>query len=244
MSSTSAVRASCASAGSPFLAKSYHHNFAHELMVAQITASIELGTESKSARQAHHLARDLGPREYATARRASRRSPTAIRVSYSLRGERAPTRSMPTRGRSALSARSTASAATCSSPASRPIAAPSRSMPATPSAHRSPRNSPPTSPSPSKACTAPTSAFPISLSPSSPPARRACSSMMELLDRMTAGRGSKMLLFKTFPSFTSAGDGRRRRRPHADRAVAAGRLSAASVSIADASWTAAPRSSR
>ena len=27
--------------------------------------------------------------------------------------------------------------------------------------------------------------------------------MMELLDRMTGGRGSKMFLFKTFPSFTS-----------------------------------------
>jgi hypothetical protein len=29
------------------------------------------------------------------------------------------------------------------------------------------------------------------------------STMMELLARMTAGRGSKILLFKTFPSFTS-----------------------------------------
>ena len=27
--------------------------------------------------------------------------------------------------------------------------------------------------------------------------------MMQLLDRLTGGRGSKMLLFKTFPSFTS-----------------------------------------
>ena len=29
-------------------------------------------------------------------------------------------------------------------------------------------------------------------------------SMMELLDRLTAGQGSKILLFKTFPSFTAA----------------------------------------
>jgi hypothetical protein len=27
---------------------------------------------------------------------------------------------------------------------------------------------------------------------------------MQLLDRMTGGQGSKMFLFKTFPSFTSA----------------------------------------
>ncbi len=41
--------------GLPFLPKSYHHNFAHELMVAQITASIELGV-GPTRLQAHHLA--------------------------------------------------------------------------------------------------------------------------------------------------------------------------------------------
>ncbi|MGH6671903.1 MAG: hypothetical protein ACRECV_08005, partial [Xanthobacteraceae bacterium] len=34
--------------GLPFLSKSYHHNFAHELMVAQIAASIELGTRGNA----------------------------------------------------------------------------------------------------------------------------------------------------------------------------------------------------
>ena len=46
--------------GLPFLAKSQHHNFAHELMVAQITASIELGTRTNRDIQAHSLAGDFG----------------------------------------------------------------------------------------------------------------------------------------------------------------------------------------
>ena len=52
-------------------------------------------------------------------------------------------------------------------------------------------------------------------------------SMMELLDRMTAGRGSKILLFKTFPELHLGGEAAGAERPHAHRAVAAGRLSAA-----------------
>ena len=35
--------------GLSFLSKSYHHNFAHELMIAQITASIELGAKENSS---------------------------------------------------------------------------------------------------------------------------------------------------------------------------------------------------
>ena len=73
--------------GLPFLPKSYHHNFAHELMVAQITASIELGTRENARRPAHHLAGDLGATNTRPTRPAQSATPAAIRVSYSLRGE-------------------------------------------------------------------------------------------------------------------------------------------------------------
>jgi hypothetical protein len=72
--------------GLSFLPKSYHHNFAHELMVAQITASIELGVRANANLRlftwAEILARDTTPS-------ATRESPTpaTIRVSYVLRGE-------------------------------------------------------------------------------------------------------------------------------------------------------------
>ena len=41
----------------PVPLKSSRHNFIHELMIAQITASIELGTRANPARPPHHLAR-------------------------------------------------------------------------------------------------------------------------------------------------------------------------------------------
>ncbi len=44
--------------GLSFLPKSYHRNFTHELMVAQIMASIELGVTGECQRPAHHLAGD------------------------------------------------------------------------------------------------------------------------------------------------------------------------------------------
>ena len=130
--------------GLSFLSKSYHHNFAHELMVAQITASIELGTRENS-----NIRLITWPEILANANtpQATRDSPTpaAIRVTIHCAARPVPTKSPPTPGRSALSASSTARAAICSSPASRPIAAPSRSTPATSIDRRSPRSLPPIS---------------------------------------------------------------------------------------------------
>lgn len=71
---------------SPTSPKSYHRNFQHELLVAQITASIELGVrENANIRLitwGEIVARDGTP--LSTRRSAS---PNAIPVSYSLRGE-------------------------------------------------------------------------------------------------------------------------------------------------------------
>jgi hypothetical protein len=73
--------------GLSFLPKSYHRNFAHELMVAQIMASVELGTkENKNIRHItwpEILASEKTPK-------ATRDSHTAISipVSFSVHGER------------------------------------------------------------------------------------------------------------------------------------------------------------
>jgi hypothetical protein len=73
--------------GMPFLAKTYHRNFAHELMVAQITASIELGTRANRNIQliswSEILANDNTP---AATRVAT--TPASIPVTFSMRAER------------------------------------------------------------------------------------------------------------------------------------------------------------
>ena len=91
--------------GLPFLPKSYHHNFAHELMVAQITASIELGTRGKHRFRLITWPEILAHR--ANARCATRESatPAAIRVTFSAARRAALlSTSMPTPDRSAWSA--------------------------------------------------------------------------------------------------------------------------------------------
>ncbi len=73
--------------GLSFLPKSYHRNFAHELMVAQIMASFELGTREKS-----HVRLITWPEILAnpSTPEATRQSPTppAIPVTFSAHGER------------------------------------------------------------------------------------------------------------------------------------------------------------
>jgi hypothetical protein len=70
-----------------FLPKSYHHNFTHEVMVAQITASIELGTRATPGVRLitwpEIIAHETTP---LVTRNAA--APATIRVSYELRGER------------------------------------------------------------------------------------------------------------------------------------------------------------
>ncbi len=69
-----------------FLPKSYHRNFSHELMVAQTTASVELGTRAnrniRLITWPEILASDNTPK---ATREAT--NPAAIRVTFSLRGE-------------------------------------------------------------------------------------------------------------------------------------------------------------
>ena len=146
---------------------------------------------------------------------------------FPARRDGAATKSMPTPDRSACSALSTASPATCSFPASRPIAPASRSMPAISPARRSPRSSPPIMAIAEQGLHRSHFGFPNFFVPFITTSDARLRSMMDLLDRMTAGRGSKMLLFKTFPSFTSPEKPPPAERTHADRAMAAGRLSPA-----------------
>ena len=66
--------------------RSYRHNFAHELMIAQITASIELGTRENSAVRLIRW-REILANEKTPAALRDAANPTAIGVSYALRGQ-------------------------------------------------------------------------------------------------------------------------------------------------------------
>ena len=66
--------------------KSYHRNFAHELMVAQITASIELGAKERSHVRLISWPEILGSGNTPRATRESS-SPASIPVQFSMRGE-------------------------------------------------------------------------------------------------------------------------------------------------------------
>ncbi len=73
--------------GLSFLSKSYHRNFAHELMVAQIMASFELGTRERANVRLITWPEILANR---STPEATRQSPTAasIPVTFSAQGER------------------------------------------------------------------------------------------------------------------------------------------------------------
>jgi hypothetical protein len=188
--------------GLSFLAKSHHHNFAHELMVAQITASIELGTKANLAVQLITWPKILAHERTPVATRQSS-TPAAIQVSYSLRGERRCDEinadARPFGLQRSIDGKISylffpGIEADC---ASEPIDAgdTARSSIAKKLAaymaiaeqglHRSHFG------------------FPNFFVPFITTSDARLRTMMELLHRMTAGRGSKTLLFKTFPSFTS-----------------------------------------
>jgi hypothetical protein len=188
--------------GLPFLPKSYHHNFVHELMVAQIEASIELGVSQNPAIKLITWPEILANPNTPAATRAAA-APATIRVSYAIRGE-------------ARSDEITADArpfglkrtidgkpsylffpgveADC---ASEPIDASdtARSSLAKKFAayiaiaeqgiHRSHFGSP------------------NFFVPFITTSQARLDSMIKVVDRLAAGRGSKMLLFKTIPSFPS-----------------------------------------
>jgi hypothetical protein len=189
--------------GTSFLSKSYHHNFAHELAVAQIAASLELGTIENSnvtlITWLEILANDNTP----LSTRASA-TPAAIRVSYALRGE--------TR-RDEISADA------------RPFGL-QRIIDGKRSYLFFPGIEADCGTEPLDAADLDRSSivkkfsaylaiaeqgiyrshfgFPNFFIPFVTTNGVRMRSMMQLLDRLTGGRGSKMFLFKTFPSFTSS----------------------------------------
>ena len=226
------------------LPKSYHHNFAHELMVAQITASLELGTKENSSVQAHHLAGDLGARTHAGRhpRVCERRPQFGLRIRCA--ASRAATRSMPTPGRSGWSARSTARRSYLFFPgieadcASEPIDAgdTARSSIAKKFAaymaiaeqglHRSHFG------------------FPNFFVPFITTTAARLRTMMELLARMTGRARLENTAVQDLPELHVARTAAGGRRPHAHRAMAAGRLSAAASRSLTRSWTGGRQSSR
>ena len=188
--------------GLPFLSKSQHHNFAHELMVAQITASIELGTRANRDIRLISWPDILAHERTPLATRQSA-TPTAIRVTYTLRGEQRHDDVYADAQPFGLKRQIDGKASYLFFPgieadcATEPIDASdtARSSIAKKFAaylaiaeqglHRSHFG------------------FPNFFVPFITTTTARQHSMMELLDRMTGRRGSKIILFKTFPSFTS-----------------------------------------
>jgi hypothetical protein len=188
--------------GLPFLSKSQHHNFAHELMVAQIMASIELGVRANRDIRLITWPSILAHERTPLATRQSS-TPTAIRVSYTLRGEQRHDDIYADAQPFGLERQIDGKTSYLFFPgieadcATEPIDASdtARSSIAKKFAaylaiaeqglHRSHFG------------------FPNFFVPFITTTAARQQSMMELLDRMTARRGSKIILFKTFPSFTS-----------------------------------------
>lgn len=182
--------------------KTYHRNFGHELMVAQVTASIELGTKECTPTRLISWSEILGSSNTPAATRSAR-TPAAIPVTFSLGTDQVTLNltadAQPFGLERVIEARRTylffpGIEADC---ATEPLDA-----------------SDPDRSSIAKKLAAYTAVaeqriyhshfgFPNFLVPivTATPARM--HSMMRLLDRMTDGRGSKLFLFKTFPLFTS-----------------------------------------
>ncbi len=188
--------------GLSFLSKSYHHNFAHELMIAQITASIELGAKENSSIRLITWPEILANANTPQATRVSP-TPATIRVSYSMRGEtRTDEITADARPfgleRTIDGKRSylffPGIEADC---ATEPLDAGDldrSSIAKKLSAYKAIGGN---------AVYRAHFGFPNFFVPFVTTGSARMHSMMQLLDRLTGGRGSKMFLFKTFPSFTS-----------------------------------------
>lgn len=189
--------------GLPFLPKSYHRNFAHELMVSQIIASFELGARERQKIRLITWPEILAnPRTPESLRQSA--TPAAIPVSFSAHGEQHSIHvyadAQPFGIERMLDGSRTylffpGIEADC---ATEPIEASGF--------ERS---------SIAKKFAAYIAiaeqriyhshfGFPNFFVPLIAPTRVRLESMMALLQRMTGGRGSKMFLFKTFPLFSSA----------------------------------------
>jgi hypothetical protein len=182
--------------------KRHHRNFAHELMVSQITASIELGVRDDSNVRlitwAEILASDKTPR---TTREAA--SPASISVSYALRSDR----------------RTETITADASPFGLERMIEGKRSYLFFPGIEADCGTEPVDAGDPGRSSIAKKFAayaaiaeqgiyrshfgFPNFFVPFITTSSARLASMMQLLNRQTGGRGSKIFLFKTFPSFTS-----------------------------------------
>ena len=187
--------------GLPF-PKSHHHNFGHELMVAQITASIELGIRDNPSITLITWPDILANPNTPSVTRASV-TPTTMRVTYSLRGE---TRTDEI------------------NPDARPFGL-KRLIDGNPSYLFFPGIEADCGTEPVDAVDTERSSigkkfaayaaiaeqaihrshfgFPNFFVPFITGTGSRLRTMMELLDRLTDGRGSKIFLFKTFPTFAS-----------------------------------------
>jgi hypothetical protein len=182
--------------------KSNHHNFAHELMVVQIMASIELGTRANP-----NIRLISWPEILASANtpQATRESPTpaSIPVTYSIRGQRDGKGLIADAYPFGLERVIDGNRSYVFFPG---IEADCGTEPLDPS-------------DPERSSIAGKFAgytavaeqriyrshfgFPNFLVPIIAATQTRMQSMMRLLDKMTDGRGSKMFLFKSFPAFTS-----------------------------------------
>jgi protein involved in plasmid replication-relaxation len=188
--------------GVSFISSTHHGNFAHELMVAQIMASIELGVKENPNIRLISWPEILASANTPEATRNSR-TPASIPVSYSMRGPHAVNLTADAHpfGLERLIAGTRTYLffpgieADCStepldpndherSSIARKFAA--YTAVAQQGMHRSHFG------------------FPNFLVPIIAPTKTRMQSMMRLLETMTEGRGSKMFLFKTFPGFASA----------------------------------------
>jgi hypothetical protein len=189
--------------GLPFLPKNYHHNFTHELMVAQIMASMELGVRTNSNLRLIKWPEILAHQTMPIATRDSA-APATIRVSYELRGERRSDKITADARPFGIERTTDGKRSYLFFPGieadcgTEPIDATNtdRSSIAKKFAayltiardgiHRSHFG------------------FPNFFVPFITTSESRMRSMMQLAERLTEGRGSKVLLFRTFPSFTSA----------------------------------------
>jgi len=189
--------------GLPFSSRSYHRNFAHELMVAQITASIELGTRENPNIRLISWPEILSSENTPKATRESS-NPASIPVSYTLRGQsqrgEVVADGRPFGLERTIEGRRTylffpgveadcatepldASAIDRSSIAKKFAAYTAVAEQAIYRSHFGFPN------------------FSVPIITTNTSRMR---SMMELLDRFAGGRGSKLFLFKTLPAFTSS----------------------------------------
>jgi hypothetical protein len=183
--------------------RSYRQHFAHELMIAQITASIELGTRENSAVRLIHW-REILVNANTPAALRDAAIPAAIGVSYSLRGQSRTEQVIADAQPFGLERLIDGKLSYLFFPGieadcgTEPIDAgdPERASigkkfcaylaVAEQGLHRSHFG------------------FPNFFVPFITTSSARMRSMMELLARLTDGSGSKILLFKTFPSFTAA----------------------------------------